>query len=455
MSFTPQDHWLIARVVMGYPMPDYPPGITVEGEMLALRLLALDFKDREWVLRRESPQHVVKAVLAVDADSAAPRSMADARPYQIVAADDLHKLPPLTWIIQGEIVERGMCVLFGESGVGKSFVALDYAMRIAAAGQPVLYAPTEGEGGYRKRVEAWKAFHKIHALPSLFFIFGGISLHDEKLMTTLLPELKRLSPKLMVIDTLAMGMVGLDENSARDVGLFMASCRRVMRELETALLLVHHTSKAGVIERGSTALRGNADTMIRLSNADDLVLMECSKTKDEAPFEPRYLRMITFGNSLVPLPADKTILDDSLLTSNQRKLLDLLSLEINRDGLSLRDASEASGISLGSAQRALSNLLKKHLAEKNGGFRITEKGLRSIGIESPDSKPELSAIQQSAAPDPLESAESPDSEKRKAIQNGSSDSPDSPDSVGSPDSPALPGFDKVMSRRVNQYERGA
>mgnify|MGYP001335360787 CR=1 FL=1 len=268
MNFSPQDHWLLARVINGFDLPaSAPEGSTPDGNKLVLLLAQIGYKDREILLRRQVSPSVMKAILAIDPDSAPPRQDFEGRKHLLMCADDLHSLPPVTWLIQGEIMEHGMSVLYGESGVGKSFVSLDYAMRIAASGVTVVYAPTEGEAGYRKRVEAWKAFHKTPMLPRMFFLFGGFALHDTKERDEMLPALKGLSPRLLVIDTLAMGMVGLDENSARDMGLFMDSCRKVMRELDTAILLVHHTGKAGVAERGSSALRGNADTMIQIGRA--------------------------------------------------------------------------------------------------------------------------------------------------------------------------------------------
>lgn len=457
MTYSPQDHWLLARVVNGFDLPAAAPeGATPDGEKLALLLAQIGFKDREVLLRRQVSPSVMKLILAIDPDSPPPRRDLDERRHIIMCADDLHSLPPVTWLIPGEIMERGMSVLYGESGVGKSFIALDYGMRIASSGANVLYAPTEGEAGYRKRVDSWKAHHKIAKLPRMFFLFGGFSIHDEKEREALLPGIKQIAPRLLVVDTLAMGMVGLDENSARDMGLFMDSCRKLMRELDCAILLVHHTGKAGVAERGSSALRGNADTMIRLSNADDLILMECSKTKDEAPFEPRYLRLIQSGESMIPIPADKTVDPLGLLTPNQRKLLDTLALEVNRDGVSLRDLESLTGLSLGAVGRAASNLVKKQLIDKNP-YRINTAGLKAIGIESAESAAESVSRRKSSPSESGDPSESVKNGKRTPIQNGSADSRDSTDSTDSVGSGQFPGFDdqKLKRKPFNQYQQGA
>lgn len=401
--FSPIDRWVLTRVLHGYSLgAGIPEDVSFRAKGLLLSWTGLKRRDCELLLKNNCTRQEFEAILTGDPNAPKPPPAADEPPFMIILADDLYKLPPLTWLIPGEIVEGGLCILYGESGVGKSFVALDYAMRLASAGMNVLYAPTEGEAGYRKRVEAWKAFHRVQSVPSLSFLFGGIVLTDVKLMGEITPHLDRIKPKLLIIDTLAMGMVGLDENSARDVGVFMASCRALIRRTGTALLLVHHTGKSGVVERGSTAIRGNADTMIKLSNADDLVFMECAKTKDEAPFPARYIKLVEFQESLIPMPSDKVVRDEATITPNQARLLDVLLLETSIDGLSQRDMAEATGLSLGAVQRALSNLIRKKLVKKGKtGYVRAESGESGESGESHDSRNILQS--------PARSGDSPDS----------------------------------------------
>ena len=88
-------------------------------------------------------------------------------------------------------VNRGEFVaVMGPSGVGKSFVALDYALCIAT-GRPylgryeslrgaVLYIAGEGVSGLRNRVKAWLAHHEIETPPPNFvFVPATFNLLDE------------------------------------------------------------------------------------------------------------------------------------------------------------------------------------------------------------------------------------------------------------------------------------
>jgi hypothetical protein len=67
------------------------------------------------------------------------------------------------------------------------------------------------------------------------------------------------------------------------MGKVLHSCRLVANSLGCAVILVHHTNKSGSIERGSSALRGAMDFMIKieqLSDASTSALMACEKLKD-------------------------------------------------------------------------------------------------------------------------------------------------------------------------------
>jgi archaellum biogenesis ATPase FlaH len=391
-------------------MPHLPSGLSPRVDSLAKQLLVLSYTNRDLVLRKELTAKEVNAVKVVDTESPQPPPpLPEYEAFTIIHARDLKYLPPLTWLVPGEIVEGGLCVLYGESGAGKSFVSLDYALRVAQT-SAVIYIPTEGEAGYRKRVAAW-CHHHQKSEGNLQFIFGSASLFDRATFDELLDTLQQMQPKLVIIDTLAMAMAGGDENSARDMGIVMRNCRAINHRLKAAVLLVHHVNKAGVVERGSGALRGNADTMIKVSPADDLILVECAKTKDEKPFEPRYLFLRPvdvpdIGESLVPVPSAQYKADDTLLTPNQRKLLEALALETHRDGATTRDLEILTGVSAGVISRILSNLMKKSLVHKPfGSYAITEQGLKALG-KSPVIQSDPTVIHNGSADDSRDSRDS-------------------------------------------------
>lgn len=453
MTFTELDKWVVARLVAGYDFSKLPDGLSTRCQTLATSLMQINPKDRNFLLQRNCTASEYRAVNAVDCESPQPKAKQQQVPFRVIHARDLKNLPPLRWIIQGEIPESSLCVIFGESGAGKSFVSIDYALRVAQS-RRVVYIPTEGELGYRKRVEAWC---KHNRLPEgdLHFIIGAINLYDKRAFQPLMETVNDLKPALVVIDTLAAASAGADENSSRDMGLILRSCRDIILGSDATVMLIHHVGKAGASERGSSALRGNADVMIRVSPADDVVLIECSKTKDEAAFEPRFVNLLPVAlsdneQSLVVTPAAKVIQSDSL-TPNQRKILEIMVLEANRDGITLRDIAETTSISIGSVQRALSNMMRNGYIEKHGNYKVLGKGLIAMGITVIQTDSKTLSESGGSAVESVESHESANVMMKNA--NSDSDSVIQPIQVIQSDQQTSL-FPSHTKKPVNQYEAG-
>ena len=89
------------------------------------------------------------------------------------------ELPPPEWLIDGVMPKQALGMLFGPSGHGKSFLALDMALSVAtgrewfshrsAQGQ-VIYVVAEGGRGMVKRVKAWLHHRNVPQADQAFFI---------------------------------------------------------------------------------------------------------------------------------------------------------------------------------------------------------------------------------------------------------------------------------------------
>ncbi len=84
---------------------------------------------------------------------------------RLLTLNDLANLPPPEYLLDDFIRKGGFNVLFGPSGGGKSFLALDWALCIAT-GRPfygqqveqggVVYIAAEGASGLHQRIEGWR-----------------------------------------------------------------------------------------------------------------------------------------------------------------------------------------------------------------------------------------------------------------------------------------------------------
>jgi len=307
-----------------------------------------------------------------------------AQKWRLLSASEVLTLPPVEWLIEDELPAGGLTVLYGASGSGKSFLALDYALQVSQQDE-VVYIAGEGLSGYPDRLLAWRNHHK-QAIDRFHLVDDAIPMLDAEAVSEFCAAVSHLNPKLIVIDTLARCMLGGDENSAKDMGLFIHACNTIQRLTGAAVLVVHHTGKSRNSERGSSALRGGADSMIELSNDDGLISVNCTKSKDSEPFKTRYLRLVKIAtraerDSCVLLPAEKVQVSYEL-TDSQQRALEVLSWEtFVKAGTSARILAEQARIPQGSIYRILTNLMKDGYvsqAKKGEPYYITEAGKQAL-----------------------------------------------------------------------------
>ena len=293
--------------------------------------------------------------------------------------DQVKALPPIEYLIDGILPKRGLSVLFGPSETGKSFKALDWASTIAQ-NDTVLYIAAEGQGGYGKRITAWER-HNHKSAGKLRQHHDAINLLDETAIGALCQDGKALKPALIIFDTLALCMAGGEENSAKDMGVVIAACKRIQRETGAAVLLIHHSDKAGRWERGSSALRGAADSMVELSEANGLIKMECSKSKDAEPFKTQQFKIIPVleTDSCVLIPSDQVAhVEDRDLTQAEEKAIDIMAMAAFVDvGIRATILSEQAHFARATGYRVLSDLIELGLVkqhEKGDPHYLTEAG---------------------------------------------------------------------------------
>lgn len=204
--------------------------------------------------------------------------------------------------------------IFGESGAGKSFFALDWAFHVATGRDwlghkvkqgPVIYIYQEGRVGAKRRLRAWRHKHGVDRLPSSVFQITQRSLvFTPEAVGGFLDDVDNFvrqagqHPSLVIIDTLARTMAGANENAVQDMQPFINECDRIQQRYNCVVLLVHHSGLGEGAKRrmrGSSALKGAMDLEIFVNNEHGLI--EWTKTKDIEPHWPiKYeLEKVRFG----------------------------------------------------------------------------------------------------------------------------------------------------------------
>jgi KaiC/GvpD/RAD55 family RecA-like ATPase len=296
-------------------------------------------------------------------------------PLRLYSTSELLNLPAPTWLIDGHLPAGGLVGLYGPPGVGKSFVAIDIAMTVATGLQwlgthdvergPVVYVSAEGGAGIGKRVLAW--LHSKSEDPkraNVAWLIESIPINaDSEQMAILLNRVvdeARVQPSLVVIDTLARCFDG-NENEQEDMGRFVAGVDILRSELKTTVLVVHHTRLGGDRERGNTAFRGAADTMIKIEGEEGSPYFSviCNKQKDDEDFKEIPLERVKIEGT------DSCVVQISSIVSNREETLGLMLERLDRLGAATWDEwKAAAGLSDSRFQVGFERLRRERKVEK-------------------------------------------------------------------------------------------
>jgi hypothetical protein len=216
-------------------------------------------------------------------------------------------------LVKGLLECGAMSVLYGDSNVGKTFVALDIANSIASGrawnGRKVrrglvIYVAAEGGRGIHRRNEAWQRKRDTHpddvllaVVPCSVDLRSTPGDHSELVALVRDAEKRFGEPAvLIVIDTLSRALAGGDENSSVDMGAFIRSCDRLRSRTSAHLMVVHHTGKDKARgARGWSGIRAAIDTEIEIADGKIAV----TKQRDLEP-----IKVIRFDLKQVHLRQD-------------------------------------------------------------------------------------------------------------------------------------------------------
>jgi len=213
----------------------------------------------------------------------------------LIPADDFSAQPaPISWLVKRWLQSQALIMVHGPSGGGKTFVVLDWCLRMASGmadwcGQKVrpgnvVYLAGEGHHGLRGRVAAWKHHHQAGSL-AMWLSKDGCDLNTPAGYLQVVEQVRGLpeNPAIIVVDTLHRFLAG-DENSAQDAKTMLDACNSLMNEFNCSVILVHHTGVAEEAQhraRGSSAWRGALDIEISIVPGKDGVPMQIVQRKSK------------------------------------------------------------------------------------------------------------------------------------------------------------------------------
>ena len=175
------------------------------------------------------------------------------------------------WLVDTLWGEQAVGIVGGEPKCGKSILALDLAVAVAAgvpclrhfaparSGPVLLFAAEDAGHLVRKRLHgiARAAGARFETLDIAVIDMPKLRLDDADDRRRLQQTVQRIAPRLLILDPLVR-LHGVDENAVADVAPILGFLRDLQRRFETAVLLVHHARKSGAARPGQ-ALRGSSE----------------------------------------------------------------------------------------------------------------------------------------------------------------------------------------------------
>ncbi|MDE2766464.1 MAG: AAA family ATPase [Chloroflexota bacterium] len=195
------------------------------------------------------------------------------------------------WMVEALWSEQGVGIVGGEPKCGKSFLALDLAVAVAAGvpclrrfaadepGPVLLFAAEDAGHIVRARLQgiASAAGARFETLDIAVIDVPALRLDHRADRQRLVETVERIRPRLVVLDPLVR-LHGVDENTVADVAPILGFLRDIQRRFATAVVLVHHARKSGATRpgqalRGSSELHAWGDSNLYLRRRDNQIVM--------------------------------------------------------------------------------------------------------------------------------------------------------------------------------------
>ena len=195
------------------------------------------------------------------------------------------------WLVDRLWGRQAVGIVGGEPKCGKSFLALDLAVAVAAgvpclrrfaADQPgpvLMFAAEDAGHIVRARIHgiAEAAGARFDTLDIAVIDVPSLRLDHRADRQRLVETVQRIRPRLVVLDPLVR-LHGVDENAVAEVAPILGFLRDIQRRFGAAVLLVHHARKSaaarpGQALRGSSELHAWGDSNLYLRRRDKQIVM--------------------------------------------------------------------------------------------------------------------------------------------------------------------------------------
>ena len=348
------------------------------------------------ILSRAATKSVdAKPSIAADSEPEASSQIESTQVYkfQPLSLEDLLNMPPKEWLFENFIGKGDLAMIYGEPGCGKTFVVIDmifagclgkrFAMRFEPSKQMnIAYCAGEGNGGLPARFNAASAHYGVKKLPNFTFfpivpqLYDGDSNGSLDGIKTFIAEWKVRQDAgitqpldILIIDTMHSAIVGADENSSKDIGHALSMCKLATATLGCAVVLIHHSNRAGTGYRGSGSILGSVNSMVNVKPTSGKYSRSCEKLKDGEAWKEQTYDLVSSGDKgSVRVWWDEAVDGSKKVQSDRTDVISFFS-QYPGKCFSVQAISEATGVK----DSYLRNLLPSLVEEGSIKKRLTDE----------------------------------------------------------------------------------
>ena len=232
------------------------------------------------------------------------------------------------WLVKGVLPQSGVAFLAGATMAGKSFLAIDMALRIATGAKVlgrrttqcgVVYIAAEDAQGCRMRVAAWRRQFRRESWTPFHLLDTDIDLLSQASTDELLEDLNESREAfeaegfplgLIVFDTMSRCLPGVEENSSQGMSQAFTTLKRICSNTGALVMVIAHFGKGGEERgiRGWSGMDANSDATLTLERDEqdpDLRLVKLYKVKNGIAGSKIGFRLRTIGLGIIDIDAEE------------------------------------------------------------------------------------------------------------------------------------------------------
>ena len=311
---------------------------------------------------------------------------------------------PVEFVVDGLIPRRGVTLITGEGGIGKSITGMDLAYSVGSGSRflhkfecvqgPVLYVDLENEeASITRRVQKITAGRlecgdtedeiPVYVVKKGDLAEARLSIDDQRGKAALCNSIERYRPSLLIIDPL-VAVHSKDENSNVEMRQVITTLQEIAHRHDLGIVVVHHPRKRGTINDGGQMIRGASDLRNAVDShlflrkvSGEQVLVEHDKSRHAPPVAKFTFSIVDNAEGTATLIRYSGASTESLeKTASARECI----VGALREAGELRrcqlvDRVVVEGISKSTAERVLRDLMDEGIMiqpEERGPYRLSE-----------------------------------------------------------------------------------